>query len=87
MILQGVHQGATDIHLTSREFALLEVLARTPGSLHSKAGLLEQVWGLDFEGSANIVEVYVGYLRRKLDVDGSPSLIATVRGHGYRLVP
>ena len=74
------------IALTRREFTLLETMAREPGRVFSKDQLLDQVWGPDFDGSTNVVEVYIGYLRRKVDGHGSP-LIATVRGHGYRLNP
>jgi DNA-binding response OmpR family regulator len=77
-------RGGDDVALTNREFTLLEVLARQPGVACSKEFLLEQVWGPDFEGSRNIVEVYIGYLRRKID-DGRDPLIVTVHGHGYRL--
>jgi len=62
-----------DVSLTHREFALLEVLARQPGAVCSKDFLLEQVWGPDFNGSRNIVEVYIGYLRRKLASSSSSS--------------
>lgn len=75
-----------DIELTHREFTLLEVLARRPGTAMSKEFLLEQVWGPDFDGGHNVVEVYIGYLRRKLDSDPKRQLIQTVRDHGYRLV-
>ncbi len=78
------HDG-TDIALTNREMALLEVMARQPGSVSTKGFLLEQVWGPDFEGGVNVVEVYVGYLRRKLAAAGADSIIQTVHGHGYRL--
>jgi len=74
-----------DVALTNREFTLLEVLARQPGVACSKSFLLEQVWGPDFEGSRNIVEVYIGYLRKKIDSDRDEPLIITVHGHGYRL--
>jgi DNA-binding response OmpR family regulator len=67
--------------LSSREMALLETLMRHPGQVLSQAQLLDQVWGYDHEPGSNVVEVYVGYLRRKLDAQ----LIETVRGAGYRL--
>ncbi len=75
------------VDLTSREFTLLEVLSRQPGSVCSKPYLLDQVWGPEFEGGTNVVEVYVGYLRRKLDIGGADRLIHTVHGHGYRIEP
>ncbi len=67
--------------LSAREFALAEVLFRHPGQVLSREQLLSMVWGYDFEPGSNIVEVYVGYLRKKLGAD----LIETVRGMGYRL--
>ena len=67
--------------LTSREFALLETFMRHPGQVLSQSVLLDRVWGFDFDPGSNVVEVYVGYLRRKL----GPGLIETVRGAGYRL--
>ena len=69
------------VSLTAREFGVLEYLARRPGEVVSRTDLLEHVWDENFEGSTNVVDVYVGYLRRKL----STSLIATVRGVGFRL--
>jgi DNA-binding response OmpR family regulator len=78
------HDG-TEVQLTAREFALLEYLMRRGGSVASKAEILDHVWGIDFAGDPNVVEVYVGYLRRKLDPPGGTHLITTVRGAGYRL--
>jgi DNA-binding response OmpR family regulator len=71
-----------DVDLTSREFALLETLMRHPGQVLSQPQLLDQVWGYDHEPSSNVVEVYVGYLRRKL----RPDVVETVRGAGYRFL-
>ena len=76
----------TPINLTGREFDLLEALARRPGSVRSKYELLNTVWGHDFDGDANVVEVYVGYLRRKIDMPFGRQTLQTVRGHGYRVV-
>jgi two-component system OmpR family response regulator len=73
--------GGRRVELTAREFALLEYLARHPGEVVSRTRLLEHVWDENFAGSTNVVDVYVGYLRRKL---GRPA-IATVRGVGFRL--
>ncbi len=73
------------IALTPREFALLEYLVHRPGQTLAKADILEGVWGSNFDGDPNIVEVYVGYLRRKLDESPEPSIISTVRGVGYRV--
>jgi DNA-binding response OmpR family regulator len=70
------------IDLSAREFALLEMFARNPGHVLSQVQLLDRVWGYDFDGSSNVVEVYVGHLRRKIGA----ARIQTVRGVGYRLV-
>ncbi|MFC5381544.1 response regulator transcription factor [Aquipuribacter nitratireducens] len=72
----------SDVTLSSREFVLLEVLIRHAGQVLSRPQLLDRVWGYDFDGASNVVEVYVGHLRRKL----GPERIETVRGAGYRLV-
>jgi DNA-binding response OmpR family regulator len=70
-----------EITLTAREFALLETFMRHPNQVLSQVQLMDRVWGYDFDPGSNVVEVYVGYLRRKLRKD----LIETVRGAGYRL--
>jgi DNA-binding response OmpR family regulator len=80
------HQGRSE-DLTHREFSLLEALASNPGFVCSKDYLLNQVWGPGFDGGANVVEVYIGYLRRKIEGCGAARRIETVHGHGYRLVP
>jgi DNA-binding response OmpR family regulator len=74
-----------DITLTPREFALLEALMRSRGEVVSKQQILDEVWGLDFQGAPNVVEVYVGYLRRKIDLPFGRSSLETLRGVGYRL--
>ena len=71
--------------LPSREFALLEYLMRHPGQVLTRQQLLDSVWGIDFDAGSNVVDVYVSYLRRKLDRAGEPSAIETVRGAGYRV--
>lgn len=71
------------VELTPREFAILEYLLRNRGSVVSKQSVLDYVWGSDYMGDENVVEVYVRYLRKKLDRAGEPSLITTVRGAGY----
>jgi two-component system OmpR family response regulator len=80
-----VTRGGTAVELPSREFALLEYLMRHPGQVLTRQQLLDAVWGLGFESASNVVDVYVGYLRRKLDRPGEPSVIETVRGAGYRV--
>ena len=79
-----VFRGETEIPLTATEFALLRYFMLNPRRVLSKAQLLQNVWRYDFGGNANVVETYVSYLRRKLDVHG-PSLIRTVRQAGYML--
>ena len=78
-------RGEADIVLTAREFALLEYLLRRAGQMVPKAEILEHVWGGDFEGDHNVVEVYVGYLRRKIDRPFGREAVQTLRGFGYRL--
>jgi DNA-binding response OmpR family regulator len=75
------------ISLTAREFAVLHYLMRHPEAVLSKAEILENVWDPAFDGSENIVEVYVGYLRRKIDSAFGVTSVETVRGMGYRLMP
>lgn len=73
------------IVLTPTEFSLLEFLLRHPRQVLTRTAILEAVWGFDFGSSSNILEVYVGYLRRKLEADGEARLIHTHRGIGYAL--
>jgi two-component system OmpR family response regulator len=79
-----VHRGGAPILLTATEFALLRFLLQNPRRVLSKAQILQHVWHCDFRGSANVVETYVSYLRRKLDATGPP-LIRTIRQAGYML--
>lgn len=72
-----------EVSLTPREFALLEFLMSQTGDSISKVDILAAVWGAEFDGDPNIVEVYIGYLRRKIDLAGGASVIRTVRGVGY----
>jgi DNA-binding response OmpR family regulator len=78
-------RGDLSVDLPSREFALLEYLMRHAGQVLTRQQLLDAVWGFDFDTGSNVVDVYVGYLRRKLDATGEPSAIETVRGAGYRV--
>ena len=82
---RSVTRGAQPVVLTPREFAMLEYLLRHPGQALSRSQIAERVWSWEFHGETNIVDVYVGYLRRKLDRAGEPSNIETLRGYGYRL--
>ena len=79
-------RGTTDSHLTPREFALLEALVAAPDRVVTKQELIDRVWGLDFFGPSNVLEVYVGYLRKKVDRPFDADSIQTVRGVGYRVV-
>jgi DNA-binding response OmpR family regulator len=78
-------RGEHEVELTPREFALLECLVRSHGQTVSKRRLLDEVWDFALDDSSNILEVYVGYLRRKIDAPFGCSSIRTVRGVGYRL--
>lgn len=80
------HRGETSIELTAREYSLLELLMRRSDAIVSKADLIDEVWGPDFPGDPNIVEVYIGYVRKKIDAPFGLQTILTVRGAGYRLV-
>jgi two-component system OmpR family response regulator len=80
-----VMHGAEEVALTPTEFSLLEYLMRHPDEVLSKADILGHVWDWEFDGPPNIVEVYIGYLRKKLASPSSRVRIATVRGAGYRL--
>ncbi len=75
------------VELTPREYALLEFMLRRPGQVIPRSQLLDQVWAEDYEGSPNVVDVYIGYVRRKLEQGGVPALIRTVRGSGFVLDP
>jgi len=80
-----VERGEAEIRLTAKEFSLLECLMRHPGEAVGKIDILNAVWDWDFDGDPNVVEVYVGYLRRKIDDPFGRASIETVRGVGYRL--
>jgi DNA-binding response OmpR family regulator len=80
-----VTRGGVDIAVTSREFAMLEFLMRRRGDVVSKRAIIENVWDMNFDADPNIVEVYVSYLRKKIDQPYGRSAIQTIRGAGYRL--
>ena len=80
-----VVRGGRRISLTAREYALLEYFLRNTGRVLTRPMITQHVWGMDFDPESNIVDVYVGYLRRKIDTDGEPRLLQTVRGAGYSL--
>jgi heavy metal response regulator len=73
------------ITLTTREYALLEYFMRNAGRVLTRPMIAEHVWGLDFDSESNTIDVYVGYLRRKIDSEGEPRLLHTIRGAGYVL--
>ncbi len=79
------HRGAREIELSPTEYELLVLFLRRPRQVLTREIILDRVWGMDFEGSSNVMEVYVGYLRSKLEAEGEPRLIHTVRGVGYVL--
>lgn len=81
-----VRRGDREINLTAREFDVLEFLVRRNGQVQSKSAVLAGVWDFDFDGDPNIVEVYIGRLRRKIDTPFGRASIETVRGAGYRVV-
>jgi DNA-binding response OmpR family regulator len=76
-----------DLGLTRREFELLQAFARHPGQVLSREQLLGQVWGYTFDVETNVVDVFVGYLRRKLEATGEPRMLHTMRGVGWVLRP
>ena len=80
-----VFRDATSIKLSAKEFAILEYLIRNKGKVVSKEKIEEHVWDFDYEGGSNIVEVYIKFLRKKIDDNFSPKLIHTIRRVGYIL--
>lgn len=74
-----------EIHMTAKELAILELLMSNPGKLFSRERILSNVWGLNMDPLTNVVDVYIGKLRKKIDPEGGESMIETVRGLGYRL--
>lgn len=84
---RSAHRGPRPIALTSTEYKLLLHLMREAGRVIPKSDLTHRVWGYDFEGNDNVCEVYVGYLRQKLEAGSEPRLIHTLRGAGYTLRP
>ncbi len=80
-----VKRGNELIELTAQEFKLLELLMRHPRQVLKRDMVYEKVWGYDFEGESNVIEVYIRYLRSKLEAGGRPRLIHTIRGVGYVL--
>ena len=85
MTTRTARRGERAIELSSREYALLEYLMRNAGRPVSRSNILQAVWSYDYDGASNVVDVYVGYLRRKVDGPGENPFIQTVRGVGYKL--
>jgi len=77
------HRGTREIELSPTEYELLLLFMRRPRQVLTRELILDRVWGLDFDGSSNVMEVYIGYLRAKLEADGESRLIHTIRGVGY----
>ncbi len=82
----SVRRGETEVQLTRKEYAILELLALNAGNVVPRQRLLEHVWDSHFHGASNILDVYIRYLRQKIDLPFSCESIETVRGYGYRLV-
>jgi len=80
-----VVRGARRLELSAREYALLEYFLRNAGRVLTRPMIAEHVWGIDFDSESNVIDVYVGYLRRKIDGASEPRLLRTVRGVGYVL--
>ena len=80
-----VWRGTRPLELTSKEFELLTLFMKHPRQVLTREKLMDTVWGLDFEGESNVLEVYIGYLRHKLEEAGETRLIQTIRGVGYVL--
>ena len=78
-------RGERLIELTTKEFELLALFMRHPRRVLTRASIMEQIWGYDFDGESNVIEVYVGHLRQKLEAEGEPRLIDTIRHAGYVL--
>jgi heavy metal response regulator len=83
LITHQVTRAGKRIDLTAKEFALLEFFLRQPGRVLSRALIAQHVWGVDFDTFTNVIDVYVNYLRKKIDADFEPKLLHTVRGVGY----
>ena len=82
---RAVYRSGEKIELTAKEFALLEYFLRNPGRVLTRTQIIEHVWDYDFDSGTNLVDVYVNYLRKKVDSGREPRLIHTVRGVGYVL--
>jgi len=84
-LAREVKRGGKLVELTSKEYAILEYLARNPNRVLTREQIINHVWNMDFSCESNIIDVYIGYLRRKLHDRDEPRLLQTIRGCGYRL--
>lgn len=80
-----VHRNKRSIELSPREYSLLEYLMRNPNRVLTRTQIVEHVWNFDFFNESNVIDVYIGYLRRKIDKNSNTPLIHTIRGVGYRM--
>ncbi|MHB8379092.1 MAG: response regulator transcription factor [Acidimicrobiales bacterium] len=87
LLTKLAQRGGRQIELAPREWVMLELFMRHPNQVLSRSQILSNVWSYSFEPGSNVVDVYVGYLRRKINLPGLPPLIQTIRGAGYRLTP
>ena len=87
LLTKLAQRGGRQIELAPREWVMLELFMRHPNQVLSRSQILSNVWNYSFEPGSNVVDVYVGYLRRKINLPGLSPLIQTVRGAGYRLTP
>ena len=85
LLRREVRRGSEEIRLTPREYALLEYLMRHPNRVLTRTSIAEHVWDYNFDWQSNVVDVFVNYLRRKIEGDGRPKLIHTIRGVGYMI--
>ncbi|MBM4256838.1 MAG: response regulator transcription factor [Deltaproteobacteria bacterium] len=85
LVTHQVTRAGKRLDLTAKEFALLEFFLRRPGRVLSRTLIAQHVWGVDFDTFTNVIDVYVNYLRKKIDADFEPKLLHTVRGAGYVL--
>jgi DNA-binding response OmpR family regulator len=84
-VTHEVRRGERVLTLTAKEYTLLEVFLRHPRQVLSRTMIAEQLWNIEAETFSNVIDVYIGYLRRKLSEQGEPAVIHTVRGFGYQL--
>ena len=87
LVRHEARRGGKVIELTAKEFALLEFLMRHPGQTLTRTQIVDHVWRYDLDTLSNVVDIYIHYLRDKVDRDFSRKLITTVRGVGYRIEP